>query len=130
MRTKIVTIDGVDLVSPETYDVPAVINDCCGAGEGWGQVVVPETIYGLRISPACHIHDYAWDVAQNNMSDFVQSNVMFLGNILAIIRKKSGNSFIRVLRSYRATTYYNAVHEVGKNHFFRLKDAQGRLNNS
>jgi len=124
LGVKNVLVDGVYLKAPLSYVVPEKIGDCCGAGEGWGEMLVPETILGLRISAACHIHDHSWEVATEE--DFDQTNEMFLHNIMAIIRAKSANGLMRWLRNYRATTYYNSVQEVGRGIFFAMKAAKRR----
>ena len=125
MITKIITIEGVALVVPASYVAPCSLvsefPDCCGAGKGLGEKAVPETMYGLRVSAACHIHDYSWEVAEPTWADFHQTNSMFLRNILAIIRAKSRNGFMRGLRNYRAVTYFTAVDEVGVKGFWKLK---------
>lgn len=115
MKLKTVTSDEVKLLAPENYVVPKTIPDCCGAGSGLGEKLVPEKILGLRISAACHIHDFSWSVATEN--DFDLTNTLFLVNLIRIIRVKSKNKLVRILRNYRAVTYYNAVQEFGRTFF-------------
>lgn len=51
MKMKTIEIDNVFLTVPLRYNPPAIVLDCCGAGDGLGQKIVPDTIYGLRVSP-------------------------------------------------------------------------------
>ncbi len=131
MKTKHICLQGVALEVPEGYDPPTSVltefPNCCGAGKGFGEKVIPETIWGLCISAACHIHDYSWEVAAATETDFKQSNSMFLRNIKNIIITKSANGFTRALRNIRAMTYYVAVEEVGIYGFWNLKEDQGLI---
>jgi hypothetical protein len=96
----------------------------CGAGEGVGDIIVPETIIFLPISAVCHIHDTCWDIAEASWKDFHQSNSIFLHNILAAIKYKSSSIILEHLRNYRAITYYNAVDTIGSKFFWKCKHEQ------
>lgn len=87
----------------------------CGAGHGLGAKLVPETIYLLNISTACTIHDVEWALAES-IEDLELANIRFLINLLKIINAES-NFLTRMPRRYRATTYYNAVEDIGKKSF-------------
>lgn len=134
------------IVIPYTFDeVPLlvpVINDTfmeflqdkfedypskCGAGQGLGDLIVPETIFGLPISPVCHIHDTMFEIADATWEDFHYANSIFLHNILSTIQCKSESVILEHLRNYRAVTFYNAVDTLGKNVFWSLKRQQGLL---
>lgn len=119
-----VKIDGITLYAPKGYFSPKEVRDCCGAGRGMGEILVPDTIFGVRISRACHIHDHAWDVASEE--DFTFTNFMFLANIMILIWHGSNSKIMYWIRSYRAMTYFNAVQVVGKKHFMVMKAAQRR----
>ena len=127
MKTCALTVEGIDFVVPVHLraalpDTPlASLPAACGAGNGIGQAAVPETLWGLRITPACFIHDQSWLVADPTWADFHQANSMFLHNILAIIRARSRSIFLEHLRNYRAVTFYNAVDTVGALVFRELK---------
>ena len=125
MKTKKINIEDVTFIVPESYHAPyqtlAEFPACCGAGDGIGNTLVPETMYALRISPACAIHDFCWEYAGGNWSEFHQSNYIFLVNILSIIRARSGNALMRWLRAKRALKYFNAVDEVGAMIFKKMK---------
>jgi len=123
METKVFNLVGpkgetVRLIAPVDTKFPSIhIEDYgpyCGAGKGIGNTVVPESIWGLRISVACFIHDTMWDKAERTWADFHQSNSVFLKNILTIIIVCSRNGFMKRLRLYPAVTYYNAVDSLGQ----------------
>ena len=125
MKTKRITIEGVLLIVPESYHAPEqALKDfpaCCGAGEGIGNGLIPERMYGLLISAACHIHDYCWKIAEATWADFHQSNYLFFINLKAIIKAKSANVIMRWLRYARATTYSGTVDTVGALIFRKIK---------
>lgn len=122
MKIQKVKVNGITLYAPEGYEPPnGEVPDCCGAGRGLGEALVPETMWGLRISPACHIHDFSWEVADRE--DFTFTNFLFLANLLILIWHGS-SKLMYWLRSYRAMTYFNAVQVVGRAGFDRLKDEE------
>ena len=122
-------IEGINLVMPDRLimdwpDMPLdALPDSCGAGSGIGNLIVPETIFRLRVTPACFIHDFCWQIADASWADFHQSNSIFLHNLLAIIQARSG-MIMRAIRNYRAVTYYNAVDLIGQNIFWDEKNKQ------
>jgi len=93
----------------------------CGAGEGIGDLVVPEHILGCRVTLACLIHDKSWDLAEANWADFHQSNGMFIRNMNAIINEYSANRYTAFLRRQVAAVYFDAVESVGARVFADLK---------
>jgi len=95
----------------------------CGWGKGLGDALVPDTMYGMSVKVCCIIHDMDWRAAQA-LHDIHRANERFLVNLIALINGKSKSAALRVLRRYRATTYYTAVQEVGAR-FFR--EAEGRI---
>ena len=118
----------VSIISPIGFlDHDLVVEDYgtyCGAGRGFGDIIVPDTIWGLNISPACAVHDEMWRIADSTWEAFHASNSIFLRNIISLIQTQSKNSFLKRLRMYRAVTYYNAVDSIGKNIFCELKHQQ------
>ena len=124
-------VEGIFFIVPDQLimDWPALsldaFPDSCGPGSGIGNLVVPETVFGLRITPACFIHDFCWQVADASWADFHQANSIFLHNLLAIIKARSANMLMQAIRNYRAITYYNAVDLVGQNIFWAEKEEQG-----
>jgi hypothetical protein len=104
------------------FDNPIDYPDCCGAGQGIGEKIVPETIWGVRVSLACFIHDDMWNRGEKSWSNFHQSNSIFLKNIISIIQAYSKSQLLKRLRLYRAVTYYNAVDDLGRDIFWELED--------
>lgn len=105
---------------PDIRDYPTR----CGAGEGIGDKIVPDTIYFLPISVACDIHDICWQIAPATEYARKESDYVFLYNMLTIIEAES-NWFMRALRNQRAMVYYNAVDCELNNIFWKLKREQG-----
>ena len=104
------------------FDNPIDYPDCCGAGQGFGEKIVPETIWGVRVSLACFIHDDMWNRSERSWSNFHKSNSIFLRNIINIIQAYSKSQILKRLRLYRAITYYNAVDSFGSNVFWNLDE--------
>ena len=117
MKTKLITLaNGLVLVAHADYEPPTLeykkFPDCCGAGEGWQQEIVPDSLFGICFSPACHIHDDCYDKGEATWADFHQSNGMFFRNILAII-KHVGNILNYFPALIAAGDYFLAVDTVG-----------------
>lgn len=129
MNTALIMFDEVQLIVPVVNSAPIEMptnsfesfGAYCGAGDSFGLKVVPETVFGVIVSPACFIHDMCWDLAEPTWADFHQSNSIFLHNILAIIRKRSDNIIMEHVRNYRAVTYYNVVDTIGAPIFMGVK---------
>ena len=134
MDYTLVKFDGVPLMVPIINGKPFddwAADTCkdypsfCGAGSGIGDWIVPDRIWLLKVSVACHIHDLCWELAEPTSKDLVEANRVFLSNLMAIIKAKS-NWFTRILRNQRAMIYYTAV-DSKKNHvFWSLKIQQAR----
>jgi len=87
--------------------------NCNGCGtEGWKGSLVPETVWGLRISLACDVHDWMYADGET-LGDKEVADIIFLCNLLSIIRRAADKSFggwcLKILRERRAMTYYQAV---------------------
>jgi len=128
MEIKIVPIDGVQFAVPAACGIPfdhlIDFPDSCGPGRGLGEILIPETVFGLRVSPACWIHDRSWDLAEPTWNAFHQTNNMLERNMRSIILVKSKYAILKYLRLYRPTTYFIAVDTAGSEHFWRLKRQQ------
>ena len=130
MRTKEIVVEGIFFVIPvelfaDWPDGPLdKFQPCCGAGHGLGERLVPESVFGVRITPACYIHDHCWALAEPSWADFHAANSIFLHNMLAIIQTRSSHKLARAIRNYRALTYYNAVDIAGQDIFWALKNGQ------
>ena len=118
----------ITLIAPKYIDFPSrsviQFSSFCGAGKGFGDTIVPESIWGLPISPACYIHDKMWAEADATWEAFHAANSIFLRNLIALIDVQSSNRFSAAFRRYRAVTYYNAVDTFGSKIFWKLKERQ------
>lgn len=122
MHGKILYLEGVPLLVPDCVQVfPfTTFKDCpssCGAGDGLGEKLVPDTMWGLRVSPACWIHDLDWNIAPPTWEAFHVANSRFIHNLITIVEYRSESDFLKRLRVYRCATYYNFV-DVKHNHVF------------
>lgn len=100
---------------------------CCGAGTGIQETLVPDTFYGLNVSPACWIHDQMFALAGPTWTEFHQSNDVFLHNLKQIIKASTNSVFLKHLRYIRAFEYYAAVTLPGSIAFWGLKRLQGLI---
>lgn len=89
----------------------------CGPGK-YGNLVVPNTFYGLSVKPLCLLHDLEYEVGETEQ-DKEDADINFLRNLLRYIRCHSKYRALRVLREYRAMTYYIAVDEAGTESFLK-----------
>lgn len=105
----------VRLYAPASYwDLSPIIkaklcNGCGSKGFGWS---IPDTMYGLRITEACNIHDFMYKVGKTTQ-DKESADRTFLHNLLRIIEAKTKNRMLRFLRGRRAYAYYLAVKTFG-----------------
>ena len=128
MKTRVISIDGVELVAPDGYTTTCnslnEFTDCCGPGDGFFERIIPDSILGLRISAACDIHDYCFSHGANTWADFHQANSIFMKNILSIITSRSmtGLAWLRVII---ASFYFKAVDEIGARIYKSIQHAKG-----
>jgi hypothetical protein len=89
----------------------------CGPG-GWGDLLVPDTVIGTDIQPACEIHDwmYYWGTTREDKNT---SDLCLLWNGTSIIIEK--HSILDLLRCRRMMTYFQAVSELGEKAFLAGK---------
>ena len=131
MKTKLIRIDGVELVCRDDYDPPcdslSFFPNCCGAGDGIGEKLVPDKILGVKISAACHSHDHCFEFGEPTWADFHQSNSMFIRNIINILRAKSKWRILGYFRILMAATFFYAVDSVGAGVYKAVKKSQGLI---
>jgi len=84
----------------------------CGAGEGIGDVLVPDKIEGAIVSPACFAHDIAWAISQRTHTDFFDANIHLLHNLNNLIAKfiSHRNHYERAIRV--SFGYWEAVTSI------------------
>ena len=91
---------------------------CGGCGPGkWGNWFVPDTILGERITPACDIHDWHYSVGKTIYDKLIAD--LFLWVDAQIVT--DDGDLLDIARSYRNTTYYNAVRRCGDGAFLKGK---------
>lgn len=116
------------LFAPETYwsatpeERKTICNGCGTAG--WKGKLVPDTMWGLDISKACNIHDWMYHYGKTE-AERCEADRVFLNNLIRIINTEGG--WLASLRRYRATTYYNSVHNYGGPAFWDNKNPDGTM---
>lgn len=93
----------------------------CGAGNGLGEKLVPETLWFLNVTPACQIHDKMYERGKT-LEDKKEADRIFLNNMLRIIEANTNNSILKKLRIRRARIYYSVVDDVGGVAFWKNKN--------
>ena len=114
---------GVKLLAPLTMvrasmeDILAQTNGCGREGiEDW---LVPDTIWGLDISPVCRVHDWMYQQAQESArrhrdqdkltEDEHFADGIFGANLISLIKQKTRSKAVTWLRLRRAYKYVDAV---------------------
>ena len=119
------TTKSLQLYAPESYwsATPTERSEVCnGCGTaGWKGKLVPNTMWGLNIRKACDIHDWMYHFGVTE-ADRYEADKAFLNNLIRIINSQGG--WLAPLRRYRATTYYNAVHQFGGAAFWDNKNPE------
>ena len=79
----------------------------CGPGD-FGDEFVPDTLWGLSVTMACRIHDWTFQVWNDDKS-FKVANDLFLKNMYSIIKQHGGFRWLQALRRMRARKYHYFV---------------------
>jgi len=114
------------IVAPESYknaDTALLFSICHGCGSSQSKFdLVPDTLYGLDISPACFPHDWAYKFGKTKQ-DKQQADFDFLRNMLTLINNDTGfiGIMLRIPRRRRALKYYEAVNRFGDKAFWAGK---------
>ncbi len=87
-----------------------------GCGSGWSAKIIPDSIYGLDIRPACRYHDWCYE-EYTTIKDKEKADRIFLNNMIRIIDDKEGWWFPHSFARRRALKYYEAVHNFGGSAF-------------
>ncbi len=117
------SLDGYNLAAPESFwyylglgnDLSGVINGC-GPG-GLGDFLIPDTIYGLSVKPACKIHDWMYTI-YNDEAGFKLANQVFLDNMIRINNKSTKWWLLKLIRMRRILKYYRVVRDFGRLFFY------------
>lgn len=113
------------LFAPATYVAAsptirdAVVNGC--GTSGWKGALVPETLWGLSVTPACNIHDWMYAIG-STIAEKEEADRVFLNNMLRLIEVAGGIWLLQRLRRHRAWVYYQAVHRFGGPAFWAGKN--------
>jgi hypothetical protein len=104
------------LAGPKTFwNAPGAKRaaNCNGCGtEGWKGALVPDTIWLLRITDVCDIHD--WMYAEGTtQADKEYADIIFLTNMVSLIQadRSISGRLLKLIRERRAFTYWQAVAE-------------------
>lgn len=99
----------------------------CGPG-GLGDYLVPDTLWGLNVKPACKIHDFYYsEMMPGTIECKEEADRVFLNNMIRIIKAVTDSKILRVLRMRRAKTYYVMVKDFGGHAFWANKNDDKNL---
>lgn len=114
MKFQWIDIDGYRLRAPKGFlDSSLAKTGKCGPNNGsLVELVIPETILGLRVTPACKIHDYCYAIATDT-EEKETADVEFFLNGYRVIKQKS-NICLRFPRAVIMTWFMLAVLFGGK----------------
>lgn len=125
MKTKIDNFLGIDYEVPDSpqffwpdMKIYSEFPTSCGAGK-FGDTLIPDTVWGLCLSPACWVHDLSWTLAKQSWSDFFQTNNMFRKNMLKINEMTSGSFIEKSIRRAAIYRYYISVCSFGAYYFWK-----------
>ena len=110
-------LDGYELAAPQSFwtagpDLVREVVGGCGPG-GFGDYLVPDTVWFLSIKPACKIHDWMF-LVYNCRGGFDLSNEVFEDNMLRINQARTSNRLLKQLRTWRIEKYSRAVQLCGR----------------
>lgn len=99
----------------------------CGPG-GIGDFLVPDTIYGLRVSAACRIHDWGYRFSKGNSEeDRERHDRIFKNNLIRIVRANTKSKLMLLLRMRRVKTYYYSVRFFGGPAYWSERNSESEL---
>ncbi len=85
----------------------------CGPG-GAGDFIVPDTMWGLSVRPACRGHDFEYRFCHDRSRSARKSaDKRLLKNCLIIVNEKSVRWQYKKMRKIRCHTYYYMVRWFG-----------------
>lgn len=104
-----------DLKRPASFDtcnIELLLIVCNGCGSAQASFdYIPDTIYGLDVSPACFIHDYEYYLGE----DKIKADNNIRDNINTLISRAS--VWLRGIRRARAAWYYYLPKWMGGSSF-------------
>ena len=103
--------------------VASVVNGC-GPG-GWKYDLVPDTLYGLKVTESCNSHDWDYHMGETD-ADKAAADLRLLCNLIATIdhaaQKIISGKILKPFRYQRAFEYYCVVKEGGNDAFWEGKE--------
>ncbi len=115
---------GYKLAAPQSFwdadqDFINEFTGGCGPGEvgSIGDRLIPDTIYCLRITLACQIHDWTYAV-WNSKEGFELANNLFKNNMQRMVDQTKSSRFLKWLRYKRLYKYYWVVKYFGETSYF------------
>lgn len=87
----------------------------CGAGEGFGDLVVPDVRCGVNVSCVCFVHDIGWAIADRDNTGFLKSNSRFFFNLRSLLLANSSKSRWKI--EWTAFYYLLGVTTIGSKCF-------------
>ncbi len=117
----------IKLFAPESYknasdgEIELICNGCGSAQAKFD--FVPDSVYGLKITPACNVHDWMYHVGLTHL-DKEEADRVFLNNMLRLIEGQTSfmSKVLKPLRRRRALKYYEAVVAFGGPAYWHYKD--------
>lgn len=109
------------LITPSGYyDIPKEERDTWGCGPGgFGDRFVPDTVYGLCVTPACRRHDFRYRKRKIKTKETRKKDDQeLLTNLQIIVNDKTKSFCLRRLRFTRCRTMYYAVRIFGKSSYY------------
>lgn len=93
---------------------------CNGAGPmGWG-LLVPDTMWGLKITEPSNEHDFSYSIGTKGLHK-IQADNRYYVNLIRTIEAKTKWRIVKWLRKRRARIYYCAVSKLGEKAFWEGK---------
>jgi len=83
----------------------------CGAGK-LGDLLIPDTIWGLNVSFLCKIHDHMYERGTTE-EDRESADRTLRNNLMRWIDYRTDSYILKWLRTRRAIKYYKAVRVFG-----------------
>jgi len=94
----------------------------CGPG-GIGDMLVPDTMWGLSVRDACRIHDWGYRHCEEASEDDRKRHDELLRlNSIIIIETGTKYNWLKTLRLRRAKTYYGMVRKFGKSAYWSERE--------
>lgn len=99
----------------------------CGPGRGILEMLVPETIWGLCVTPACAVHDFMYREGPATDDGKEEADLVFLNNMVRIIEAHTKNRWLLCLRLRRARLYYEMVRRFGGPAYWITKNLPNQM---